>query len=137
MTNEQVYQMPFARVWPLLEQKALRKGRTSDEVTAVVTWLTGYEKDDLERMQKDETSYGDFFRNAPAMNPNRFLIKGSVCGVKLDSIEDPLMRDIRYLDKLIDELAKGKKLEKVQTATFRGQQGRISRPVRAILSGRL
>ena len=113
MTNEQIYQMPFARIWPLLEQKALRKGRTSDEVTAVVTWLTGYEKDDLERMQKDETSYGDFFRNAPAMNPNRFLIKGSVCGVKLDSIEDPLMRDIRYLDKLIDELAKGKKLEKV------------------------
>ena len=113
MTNEQVYQMPFARVWPLLEQKALRKGRTSDEVTAVVTWLTGYEKDDLERMQKDETSYGDFFRNAPAMNPNRFLIKGSVCGVKLDSIEDPLMRDIRYLDKLIDELAKGKSMEKI------------------------
>ena len=108
MTNEQVYQMPFARVWPLLEQKALRKGRTSDEVTAVVTWLTGYEKDDLERMQKDETSYGDFFRNAPAMNPNRFLIKGSV-----ETIEEPLMQEIRYLDKLIDELAKGKKLEKV------------------------
>lgn len=113
MTNEQVYQMLFAKIWPLLEQKALRKRRTHDEVVAVVEWLTGYKENDIHRMLEDGTSYGDFFRNAPMMNPNRFLIKGSICGVKLESIEDPLMRDIRYLDKLIDELAKGKKLEKI------------------------
>lgn len=113
MTNEQVYAMPFAKVWPLLEQKALGKGRTYEEVIAVTEWLTGYTENDIQRMLKDGTGYGDFFRNAPGMNPDRFLIKGSVCGVKLDSIEDPLMRDIRYLDKLIDELARGKKLEKI------------------------
>ena len=113
MKNEQVYEMLFARVWPLLEQKALKKGRTHEEVIAVATWLTGYREDDICRMLEDGISYGDFFRNAPAMNPDRFLIRGSVCGVKLESIEDPVMRDIRYLDKLIDELAKGKKLEKI------------------------
>ena len=113
MKNEQVYEMLFARVWPLLEQKALKKGRTHEEVIAVATWLTGYREDDICRMLEDGTSYGDFFRNAPTMNPDRFLIRGSVCGVKLESIEDPVMRDIRYLDKLIDELAKGKKLEKI------------------------
>ena len=113
MTNEQVYGMPFAKVWPLLEKKALRKGRTTDEVLAVTEWLTGYKAADIYRMLENGISYGDFFRSAPQMNPARFLIKGSVCGVKLDQIEDLLMRDIRYLDKLVDELAKGKTLEKI------------------------
>lgn len=121
MTKEQIYGMPFSKVWPLLEQKALRKGRTEEEVMAVVTWLTGYQREDILTMLEDGTKYGDFFRSAPAMNPDRFRIKGSVCGVKLEEIEDPLMRDIRYLDKLIDELAKGKALEKIlRTAGTKG-----------------
>ena len=113
MTNEQVYAMSFAKVYLLMEQKALRKGRTRDEVRKVTTWLTGYTDADVERALAEDMAYGDFFRNAPQMNPNRRQIKGSVCGVKLDLIEDPLMQDIRYLDKLIDELAKGKPMEKV------------------------
>lgn len=113
MDNQKIFQMPFSAIWPLLEQKALRKGRTAAEVITVTQWLTGYGEEDIHRMLEDGTAYGDFFRNAPAMNPNRFLIKGFICGVKLDSIEDPLMRDIRYLDKLIDELAKGKDLSKI------------------------
>jgi hypothetical protein len=113
MTNEQVYAMSFAKVYPLLENKALRKGRTKEEVRRVIAWLTGYTDEDVERMLAEDISYGDFFRNAPQMNPKRKEIKGSVCGVKLELIEDPLMKDIRYLDKLIDELAKGKPMEKV------------------------
>ena len=113
MTNEQVYAMSFAKVYPLLENKALRKGRTKEEVRRVIVWLTGYTDEDVERMLAEDIAYGDFFRNAPQMNPKRKEIKGSVCGVKLELIEDPLMKDIRYLDKLIDELAKGKPMEKV------------------------
>ncbi len=113
MTNEQVFKMPLAQIYPLLVSKATRKGRTQDEADEVIAWLTGYDPADLPQMMEDGTTYGDFFRNAPAMNPNRALITGSVCGVKLAEIEDPLMLDIRRLDKLIDELAKGKSMEKV------------------------
>ena len=113
MTNEKVFAMSFAKVYPMLIAKAERKGRTRDEVLAVTEWLTGYTNERLEELLDSDITYGDFFRNAPAMNPARKQIKGSVCGVKVETIEDPLMREIRYLDKLVDELAKGKPMERI------------------------
>ena len=113
MTNEKVFAMSFAKVYPMLIAKGERKGRTRDEVLQVTAWLTGYSKEELEKLLDTEITYGDFFRNAPAMNPERNQIKGSVCGVKLETIQDPLMREIRILDKLVDELAKGKPMEKI------------------------
>ena len=113
MTNEKVFAMSFAKVYPMLIAKAERKGRTREEVLAVTAWLTGYTNEQLEELLKSDITYGDFFRNAPALNPVRKSIKGSVCGVNLESIEDPLMQEIRYLDKLVDELAKGKTIEKI------------------------
>ena len=113
MTNEKVFQMSFAKIYPLLENKAVRKGRTPEEVQTVVTWLTGYSADELERLLETDTTYGEFFSKAPCLNPDRVLIKGTVCGVRVENIEEPLMREIRYLDKLIDELAKGKAMDKI------------------------
>ena len=113
MTNEKVFAMSFAKVYPMLIAKAERKGRTRDEVLAVTAWLTGYTNEQLEELLNSDITYGDFFRNAPALNPVRKQIKGSVCGVKVETIEDPLMREIRILDKLVDELAKGKPMEKI------------------------
>lgn len=113
MTNEKVFAMSFAKVYPMLIAKAERKGRTRDEVLAVTAWLTGYTKERLEELLVSDITYGDFFRKAPAPNPARKQIKGSVCGVKVETIEDPLMQEIRYLDKLVDELAKGKTMEKI------------------------
>lgn len=113
MTNEKVFAMSFANVYPMLIAKAERKGRTRDEVLAVTAWLTGYTNEQLEELLNSDITYGDFFRNAPALNPVRKQIKGSVCGVKVETIEDPLMREIRILDKLVDELAKGKPMEKI------------------------
>lgn len=105
MTNEKVFAMSFAKVYPMLIAKAERKGRTRDEVQKVTAWLTGYSREQLEELMVSDITYGDFFRNAPALNPARKQIKGSICGVKVETIEDPLMREIRYLDKLVDELA--------------------------------
>ena len=113
MTNEKVFSMSFAKVYPMLIAKAERKGRTRDEVLIVTAWLTGYTNEQLEELLDSDITYGDFFRNAPELNPVRKQIKGSVCGVKVETIEDPLMREIRYLDKLVDELAKGKPMEKI------------------------
>ena len=113
MPRADVTQMPFAKLYPLLVAKAVKKGRTRQEVDEVTAWLTGYKPEDIARMEQSELSYGDFFRNAPAMNPNRALITGTVCGVRVETIEDPLMRDIRCLDKLVDELAKGRPMEKI------------------------
>lgn len=113
MTNEKVFSMTFAKVYPMLIAKAERKGRSRDEVLPVTAWLTGYTDGQLEELLVSEISYGDFFRNAPALNPARKRIKGSVCGVKVETIEEPLMQEIRYLDKLVDELAKGKPMEKI------------------------
>ena len=113
MTNEKVFAMSFAKVYPLLIAKAERKGRAREEVLAVTAWLTGYTNEQLEELLCSEITYGDFFRKAPRMNPARKQIKGTVCGVKVESIEDPLMQEIRYLDKLVDELAKGKPMEKI------------------------
>ena len=108
-----VFEMKFSKVFPLLIAKAERKGRTIEDVYAVTTWLTGYTHDGLDALLKSEASYGDFLDNAPAMNPARFNVKGSICGVRVEEIEDPRMRDLRILDKLVDELAKGKPLEKI------------------------
>ena len=113
MDNEKVFSMSFAKVYPMLIAKAERKGRTKGEVLEVTSWLTGYAHDQIEALLVSGLSYGDFFRNAPALNPNRVLIKGSICGIKVEQIEDPLMQNIRYLDKLVDELAKGKAMEKI------------------------
>lgn len=113
MTNEKVFAMSFAKVYPMLIAKAERKERTRDEVLAVTAWLTGYTNEQLEELLNSDITYGNFFRNAPALNPARKRITGSVCGVKVETIEDPLMQEIRYLDKLVDELAKGKPMGKI------------------------
>lgn len=113
MENEKVYAMSFAKIYPLLVNKAVRKGRTAEEVNQVITWLTGYEPEEIERAVSADMAYGDFFRNAPKPNPNRKLIKGVICGVRVEDIGEPLMQEIRYLDKLVDELAKGKAMEKI------------------------
>lgn len=113
MPRMDVTEMAFAKLYPLLVAKAEKKGRTREEVDQVTAWLTGYSSEELARLEQSDVSYGDFFRNAPSMNHNRTLITGKICGVRVEEIEDPLMRKIRYLDKLIDELAKGKPLEKV------------------------
>ncbi|MBP3324092.1 MAG: DUF2200 domain-containing protein [Clostridia bacterium] len=113
MANDKIFDMSFKKVYLLLINKAERKGRTKNEVLEVSCWLTGYSYEDIAKCLESEISYGDFFRNAPSLNENRRLIKGSVCGVKLESIDDPLMLEIRYLDKLVDELSKGKAMEKI------------------------
>ncbi len=113
MNNDKVYNMAFAKVFSLLIAKAEKKGRTRAEVFAVSSWLTGYSTSELISFLSSDLTYGDFFRHAPALNPNRERIKGVVCGVRVETIEEPLMREIRYLDKLVDELAKGKPMEKI------------------------
>ena len=113
MENEKVFTMSFAKVYPMLIAKAERKGRTRNEVLEVTAWLTGYTPEEIEARIVSDLAYGDFFRRAPALHPNRKLIKGSICGIKVELIEDPLMQEIRYLDKLVDELAKGKAMEKI------------------------
>lgn len=113
MNNEKIYQMPLSKVYPLLVNKVTRKGRTQAEADEIIRWLTGYTQEELEELLESPTTYGDFFRNAPAPHPNRTMIHGSICGVKVEEIQEPLMREIRYLDKLIDELAKGKAMEKI------------------------
>ena len=113
MPRTDITQMPFAKLYPLLVNKAIKKGRTREEVDQVTAWLTGYAIKDIARLELSDVSYADFFRKAPAMNPNRALITGKVCGVRVEEIEDPLMREIRYLAKLVDELAKGKYMEQI------------------------
>lgn len=111
--KQQIFAMKFADVYPLYIQKAERKNRTKAEVDQVICWLTGYNHAGLQRQIKQGNDFEIFFAQAPAMNPNCSLIKGVVCGVRVEEIEDPLMQKIRYLDKLIDELAKGKAMEKI------------------------
>lgn len=113
MTNERVFAMKFAKVYPLYVQKAERKNRTKEEVDRVICWLTGYSQAGLRQQIEGESDFKTFFARAPAIHPNSSLIKGVVCGVRVEEIKDPLMKHIRYLDKLIDELAKGKAMEKV------------------------
>ena len=113
MTKHQIFAMKFAKVYPLYVQKAERKNRTKEEVDRIICWLTGYSQAGLQQQIKQENDFETFFAQAPAIHPNSSLIKGVVCGVRVEDIEDPLMQKIRFLDKLIDELAKGKDMEKI------------------------
>ena len=108
--------MPFASVYPLYVSKAERKGRTKQEVDEIIRWLTGYDQKGLEAQLKKQTDLETFFAEAPSLNPSRALIKGLICGVRVEDIKEPAMREIRYLDKLIDELAKGRAMEKILRA---------------------
>ena len=113
MPEHRIFAAKFSSVYPLYVQKAERKNRTKEEVDQVICWLTGYSRAQLKKQIEKQTDFAAFFAQAPAIHPNRSLIKGVVCGVRVDEIQDPLMRNIRYLDKLIDELAKGKAMEKI------------------------
>lgn len=113
MDNEKIYSMSFAKIYPLLVEKAVRKGRTEDEVNEIICWLTGYSVKDIEEAVRTSVKYADFFQNAPKLNPNRKRIKGVICGIRVENVKEPIMQEIRYLDKLVDELAKGKKMEKI------------------------
>ena len=113
MTGHRIFAMPFAAVYPAYVKKAERKGRTKEEVDRVICWLTGYDQAGLQHQIEKRTDFEAFFAQAPAMHPNSSLIKGVVCGIRVEEIEDPLMQKIRQLDKLVDELAKGKAMEKI------------------------
>lgn len=111
--NQRAYKMAFASVYPLYIAKAEKKGRTKEEVDEVIHWLTGYTKKGFETQLEKRTDFETFFAKAPKLNPARKLITGVICGVRVEEIKEPLMREIRYLDKLIDELAKGRAMEKI------------------------
>ena len=113
MPKHRIFTTEFSRIYPLYVQKAERKSRTKDEVDRIIRWLTGYNQAELEKQIRQRSDFETFFAQAPAVHPNTSLIKGVVCGVRVEEIEDPLMQKIRYLDKLIDELAKGKAMEKI------------------------
>lgn len=113
MSKHRIFTTAFAGVYPLYVQKAERKNRTQEEVDEIICWLTGYDQVGLQQQIEQKNDFETFFAQAPAMHPNRLLIKGVVCGIRVEEIEDPLMQKIRYLDKLIDELAKGKAMEKI------------------------
>jgi len=113
MKKPRIYTMSFAKVYPHYVQKAEKKGRTKEEVDEIICWLTGYSQEELEKQLDKQVDFETFFAEAPQMNPARSLIKGVICGVRVEEIEENLMREIRYLDKLIDELAKGKSMEKI------------------------
>jgi hypothetical protein len=116
MNNERVYKMTFAKVYPLYVAKAERKGRTQSEVNKIICWLTGYTESSLMEQIEKQCTLEEFFTQAPGINPNASLIKGLICGYRVEEIEDQLMQNIRRLDKLIDELAKGKAMEKILRA---------------------
>lgn len=113
MNNERVYKMTFSSVYPLLVKKAERKGRTKSEVDTVIRWLTGYDDSGLQAQLEKNVNYETFFNEAPQIHPNATKISGVICGHRVEEIEDPLMQKVRWLDKLIDELARGKSMEKI------------------------
>lgn len=113
MAKHKIYTMSFAKVYPHYVTKAEKKGRTKSEVDEIIRWLTGYSQEELEAQLEKQTDFETFFEEAPQMNPSRNSIKGVICGVRVEEIEEPTMQEIRYLDKLIDELAKGKTMEKI------------------------
>lgn len=113
MPKHHIFATKFAKVYPLYVQKAERKNRTKEEVDQIICWLTGYNQAELQQQLELESDFETFFAQAPAIHPSSSLIKGVVCGVRVEEIEDPLMQKVRYLDKLIDELAKGKAMEKI------------------------
>lgn len=112
-TKHRIFSVPVANVYPYYIAKAEKKGRTKAEVDQIICWLTGYTPKALEKLLKAETDFETFFKEAPKKNPKRKLITGLICGIRVEEIEDPLMRELRYLDKLVDELAKGKALEQI------------------------
>ena len=111
--NQRIFTMSFSSVYPLYVKKAEKKGHSRSEVDEIIRWLTGYTEEELQKQLKNEGTFQVFFGQAPKLNPNRQLITGVICGVRVETIKDPLMQEIRYLDKLIDELAKGKKMDKI------------------------
>lgn len=113
MAEHRIYRVSFASVYPMYVAKAEKKGRTKTDVDEIIHWLTGYSQEELEAQLEEQTDFETFFAQAPRLNPSRALIKGVVCGVRVEDIEEPTMQEIRYLDKLIDELAKGKAMEKI------------------------
>ncbi len=113
MGKHRIYTMSVASVYPHYVTKAEKKGRTKTEVDEIIRWLTGYTQEGLEAQLEKQTDFENFFAEAPQLNPSRTMIKGVVCGVRVEDVEEPTMREIRYLDKLIDELAKGKAIEKI------------------------
>ena len=113
LKNEKIYGMLFSKVYALLIVKAEKKARTREEVDEITSWLTGYTNEEIHELMETNITYGDFFLKAPALNPQRKRITGTICGVRIEKIEEPLMQEIRYLDKLVDELAKGKSIEKI------------------------
>lgn len=113
MAKHKIYTMSFGSVYPHYVTKAEKKGRTKAEVDEIIRWLTGYSQAELDAVIEDGTDFETFFEQAPEMNPNRVQVKGVICGVRIEEIEEPTMKEIRYLDKMIDELAKGKKMEKI------------------------
>ncbi|WP_058439989.1 DUF2200 domain-containing protein [Dehalogenimonas alkenigignens] len=113
MARHKIYTMSVGRVYPLYIAKAEKKGRTKAEVDEIIRWLTGYSQSELEARLRDQTDFETFFAEAPLLNPSRSLITGLICGVRVEEIEEPTMREIRYLDKLVDELAKGRAMEKI------------------------
>jgi hypothetical protein len=113
MTKHRIYAMSVASVYPLYVTKAEKKGRTKTEVDEIIRWLTGYSQEELDAQLEKQTDFETFFAEAPRLNSSRALIKGVVCGVRVEDIEEPTMKEIRYLDKLIDELAKGKAMDKI------------------------
>ena len=113
MNKPKIFSMPFAKVYPLYINKAEKKGRTKEEVDEIIFWLTNYDPDSLQQQIAKETDMEEFFRQAPRINPNASLIKGLICGQRVEEIEDVTMQNMRYLDKLVDELAKGKSMEKI------------------------
>lgn len=113
MTKHRIYTMSFAKVYPMYVAKAEKKDRTKAEVDEIIRWLTGYTQEQLEKQIDDEVDFETFYAQAPELNPNRKLITGVICGVRVEDIEESTMQEIRYLDKLIDELARGKKMEKI------------------------
>ena len=113
MASHRIYKMSVAGVYLHYLAKAEKKGHTKAEVDEIIRWLTGYKQNELDGLLKNKTNFETFFAEAPELNPSRTLIKGVICGVRIEEIEDPLMREIRYLDKLIDELAKGRPMEKI------------------------
>ena len=114
MKNEKIYNMPFGKVYGLLINKALRKNRTEEEVYELTSWLLGYSEEEINNCLNGEISYGDFFLKAPSLNMKHLNIRGSICGIKIEEIDEDLMRQIRCLDKLVDELSKGKTVTKIK-----------------------
>lgn len=132
MGRKSINQMSFASVYPHYITKAEKKGRTKSEVDEIIFWMTGYDSESLKKVVEDEVNFEVFFNSAPRLNPSRTAITGVICGVRIEEIEDPLMKEVRYLDKLIDELAKGKKMESILRKSTNPVEDYISAQIKEI-----